>query len=141
VSTKPGQVQINSPKTPKGKRNIKLTQAAIQALQGHQRQGEWTFSSSVGTSINSHNLTSRSWKPLLKKAGLPSDIRFHDLRHTAATLLLSKGIHPKIVQELLGHSTISSTLDTYSHMLPNMQKEAVRAMEDMLSDDLSESAP
>jgi len=54
------------------------------------------------------------------------------MRHTAATLLLTKGVHPKIVQEMLGHSTISITLDTYSHVLPNLQKEAVKAMEDLI---------
>jgi integrase len=60
-------------------------------------------------------------------------VRFHDLRHTCATLLLSKGFHPKIVQELLGHATVSITLDTYSHVLPNMQGEAASAMESALS--------
>ena len=78
-----------------------------------------------------HNLHHRSWRPLLKKTALPLDTRFHDLRHTCATLLLTKGVHPKIVQELLGHSSISITLDTYSHVLPNMQEKAVRAMEDI----------
>lgn len=73
-------------------------------------------------------------KNVLRKASLP-EIRFHDLRHTCATLLLSKGIHPKIVQEILGHSTISITLDTYSHVLPNMQEGAVRAMEGIFKDD------
>jgi integrase len=56
----------------------------------------------------------------LKRAGLP-DIRFHDLRHTSATLLLSAGIHPKIVQERLGHAQISVTMDTYSHVLASLQ--------------------
>jgi len=60
------------------------------------------------------------FKPLLKRAGLP-DIRFHDLRHTSATLLLSAGIHPKIVQERLGHAQISVTMDTYSHVLASLQ--------------------
>jgi integrase len=55
-----------------------------------------------------HNLHNRSWKPLLKQTGLP-DIRFHDLRHRCATLLLSKGVHPKLVQELMGHSSIEIT--------------------------------
>lgn len=53
------------------------------------------------------------------------DIRFHDLRHSAATLLLSVGVHPKVVQEMLGHNHISMTLDVYSHVLPNMQQDAV----------------
>ena len=56
-------------------------------------------------------------------------IRFHDLRHTAATIMLSQGVHPKIVQERLGHSTISMTLDTYSHVLPTMQKEAAEKLD------------
>ncbi len=57
--------------------------------------------------------------------------RFHDLRHTCATLLLTKGVHPKVVQELLGHSSISITLDTYSHVLPTMQEKAVAAMDEI----------
>ncbi len=78
------------------------------------------------------NLTTRSFKPLLERAGLPRSVRLHDLRHTCATLLLGKGVHPKIVQELLGHATTAITLDTYSHVLPNMQGEAVAAMESAL---------
>jgi integrase len=70
--------------------------------------------------------------PLLKRTDLPR-IRFHDLRHTCATLLLSKGTHPKIVQEMLGHANISMTMDTYSHILPDMQEKAVSAMDDVLS--------
>jgi len=70
-------------------------------------------------------------KALLKKADLP-DIRFHDLRHSSATLLLSAGIHPKVVQEILGHSQISMTMDIYSHVLPNMQHEAMKKLNDMI---------
>jgi integrase len=66
-----------------------------------------------------------------KKAGLP-DIRFHDLRHTCATILLSKGKHPKYVQALLGHATVAITLDTYSHVLPGMDDGLAEAMEDAL---------
>jgi integrase len=68
---------------------------------------------------------------LLKKAGLPL-IRFHDLRHTAATVLLSLHVHPKVVQELLGHSQIGITLDTYSHVLPDLQRDATAAFERLL---------
>ena len=64
------------------------------------------------------------------KRNLP-DVRFHDLRHTCATLLLGKGVHPKIVQEMLGHATITQTMDTYGHVLPTMQEKAVAAMEDI----------
>jgi integrase len=61
-------------------------------------------------------------------------IRFHDLRHTAATLLFVQGIHPKVVSEMLGHASVSITLDLYSHVLPNMQREAVGRMDALLSD-------
>jgi integrase len=127
--------RIESPKTLKGKRSIRLTQISITVLRKHQRTGEWIFSTKVGTPVSAHNLHNHSWKPLLKKTTLPLNTRFHDLRHTCATLLLTKGVLPKIVQELLGHSSISITLDTYSHVLPNMQGEAVRAMEDIFEDD------
>ncbi len=82
--------------------------------------------------MNAKNLTARSFKPILTRAKLPN-IRLHDLRHTCATLLLSKGVHPKFVQELLGHATISITLDTYSHVLPSMGDQAATAMEAALS--------
>ena len=71
----------------------------------------------------------KAWKPLLRRARLP-DIRFHDLRHTCATLLLTKGVHPKVVSELLGHSSIAITLDTYSHVIPGLGDAAASAMED-----------
>jgi integrase len=60
-------------------------------------------------------------------------MRFHDLRHTCATLLLTKNVNPKVVSEMLGHASIAITLDTYSHVLPNMQNEAAKAMEDTLT--------
>ena len=91
------------------------------------------FASGVGTPINCHNLLHRSFKPLLENAGLPHSVRFHDLRHTCATLLLGKGVHPKLVQELLGHSKVSITLDTYSHVLPGMSDRTASAMDDALS--------
>jgi integrase len=90
------------------------------------------FTSEAGTPINPSNLRERSFAPLLKEAALPH-IRFHDLRHTCATLLLSKGVHPKFVQELLGHATIAITLDTYSHVLPSMGDQTARVMQDVLS--------
>jgi integrase len=69
---------------------------------------------------------------LLKRARLPQ-IGFHDLRHTCATQLLSKNVNPKVVSEMLEHATIAITLDTYSHVLPNMQESAAKAMEEALS--------
>jgi len=76
-------------------------------------------------------LRSSFW-PLLAKAGVPK-IRFHDLRHSAASLLLSMGTHPKIVQELLGHSNISMTLDTYSHTIPSLQADAMSRLNTLLT--------
>lgn len=122
---------VNAPKTARSSRSVRLTSEAIRALSEHQSGGEWVFSTRVGTSLSTHNLHNRSWKPLLKKAGLP-DIRFHELRHTCATQLLTKGVHPKIVQEMLGNSSITITLDLYSHVLPDMQEKAVKAMNDIL---------
>ena len=68
----------------------------------------------------------------LRKAGLDRHVRVHDLRHTAATLALGEGIHPKVVQEMLGHSTISLTMDVYSHVLPTLQQDAADRMDDVL---------
>ena len=73
-----------------------------------------------------------AFQRVLKDAGLPR-IRFHDFRHTAATLLLGRGVHPKIVSEMLGHSTIAITLDTYSHVLPGIAREASSHMSSLVS--------
>jgi integrase len=141
-----GKVKVGDLKTAKSRRSIRLTRAAADALRGHlERQlaemermgslyqpGGLVFATESGTLINPSNLRNRSFKPLLKRASLP-DICFHDLRHTCATLLLSQDTHPKLVQELLGHATIAMTLDTYSHFLPSMGDQTVRAMEAALS--------
>jgi integrase len=141
-----GKTILGDLKTPKSRRSVRLARAAAEALRGHlERQleeiermgslyqpGGLVFATESGTLINPSNLRNRSFKPLLKRAGLP-DICFHDLRHTCATLLLSQGTHPKLVQELLGHATIAMTLDTYSHFLPSMGDQTVRAMEAALS--------
>jgi len=94
-------------------------------------ENDLIFPSSVGTPMEPRNLV-RTFKALLKQAAVP-EVRFHDLRHTAATLMLEQGVHPKIVQERLGHSQISLTLDTYSHVLPGMQDEAVRKIDGLLA--------
>ena len=73
---------------------------------------------------------SGAWRRKLRQAGLPP-VRFHDLRHAHATLMLQHGIHPKIVSERLGHASIGITLDTYSHVLPSMQAEAAQAVDDI----------
>jgi integrase len=75
----------------------------------------------------------RHYRPLLKRLDLPP-VRFHDLRHTAATLLLLQGVHPKVVSEMLGHASVSITLDLYSHVLPDMQRDAMEAMARLFGD-------
>jgi integrase len=138
-------LSFTAPKRGKA-RVVRLTDMATAALEAHReaqneeraRAGSlWqetglVFTSITGTPVDVGNLTYRSFRPLLKRTDLPR-IRFHDLRHTCATLLLSKGTHPKIVQEMLGHANISMTMDTYSHVLPDMQEKAVSAMDDVLS--------
>jgi integrase len=92
----------------------------------------FVFCTAKGTLINPSNLRKRSFAPLLVRAGLPH-MTFHQLRHTAATILLLKNVNPKVVSEMLGHASIAITLDTYSHVLPNMQDSAVAAMEEAFS--------
>jgi integrase len=100
---------------------------------GDRYQGQGlVFTTDTGGPINPSNLRQRSFAPLLTRVGLPH-MRFHYLRHTCATLLLSRGVHPKFVQELLGHATIAITLDTYSHVMPSMGDAAARALEDALA--------
>ena len=74
----------------------------------------------------------KAWHRLNVKDGVPL-IRFHDLRHTAASLLLTRGVHRKVVQETLGHATIATTMDTYSHVAPSLHREAATLMDDILS--------
>jgi integrase len=140
-----GRLLLGEPKTKKSRRTIQLTEAAVRALREHlsrqmreiERLGDLyqdeghVFTSEGGTLINPSNLRQRSFFPLLKRARLPK-IRFHDLRHTCATVLLCRNVHPKYVQELLGHSNIAITLDTYSHVLPSMGDHVAKAMEDVV---------
>ena len=146
LTTAKGGPVLAAPKTKGSRRSVKLTQSAIEALKSHLKRqlGEidragslWQengliFASESGAPLDRRTVTSHRFKPLLKRAGLPS-VRFHDLRHTCATLLLTRNVNPKIVSEMLGHSTIAITLDTYSHVLPNMRDQAAAAMEDALS--------
>ncbi len=123
--------EFAAPKTAKSRRRIRLTAGSVGALRAH-RKGQleermrlsslWrdhglVFSSTVGTPLNHRNVA-RAFKGLLKRASLPETMRLYDLRHTCATLLLARNVHPKYLQELLGHASITLTLDTYSHVLP-----------------------
>ncbi len=91
---------------------------------------DYVFCTLAGTHLRPGHVVDE-FKKLLKKAGLPA-IRFHDLRHSAATLLLSLGVHAKVVQEMLGHTQISMTMDIYSHVLPSMQQDAVSKLNNLL---------
>jgi hypothetical protein len=129
---------------------IRVTRIAVEVLKRHvRRQAEekmkleslyrdegLVFASGIGTPLDAQNIVNRSYKPLLESAGLPSN-RFHDLRHTCATLLLAKAIHPKFVQALLGHASISITMDLYSHWAPAMGDQAAATMEDVLQEAIS----
>jgi integrase len=139
-----GYVMGAATKSGKG-RHIRLIPRAVEALKRHRasqakeklkvgglyRDQDLVFAGEGGNPINPSNLRNRSFKPLLERAGLPR-ITFHDLRHTCASLLFQRNVHPKFVQELLGHASVAITLDTYSHMLPGMGSEAADAMESAL---------
>ena len=135
----------SEPKSARSRRSIALTPGAVQALSRHrQRQiayrletihweeNDLVFADELGRHLDRFNFVKRSFQPLLERAGLPR-VRFHDLRHTAATLLLGQGVHPKIVSEMLGHSSVTLTLDLYSHVTPTMQEQAAERMEAVLS--------
>jgi len=89
------------------------------------------FATQVGAPLEPSNIDRRSFKPLLKEVGLP-DVRFHDLRHTCATLLLAKEVNPKFVQELLGHADVGLTLNTDLHYLPSMGEQTALFVEGAL---------
>lgn len=133
---------LTEPKSAKSRRVVTLPAVAVAALKKHKvrqmeerlRLGEvwqdlgFVFTTPIGTPQDASNLLKHSFYPLLEKAGVPR-IRFHDLRHTCATVLLAQGVHPKLVQEQLGHSQISLTLDTYSHVMPDMKREVAAKMD------------
>lgn len=143
--TKANGIGFSDPKTSKARRTIPLPVSVVDELRRHRTAQleqrllagqDWTdldlvFPNAVGKPIEKQNLMRRSFKPLLERAGLPP-IRFHDLRHSAATLMLSQGDNPKVVQERLGHAAIGITLDVYSHVLPSMQRESADKLDAFL---------
>lgn len=128
---------FNPPKRKSSRRTVRLTQTAIQTLREHRKRqlGEGTsggglvFTNKAGNPISGTNLYHRDWRRLLKRAGVSEDFTFHTCRHTFATTLLRANVHPKQVQEALGHATITQTLDTYSHLMPDMQQRVTDALE------------
>lgn len=122
---------ITEPKTEKARRSLKLPDFVYDALTKHldsqNRNQGLMFTTSNGTPYSPRNFF-RDFKEQLEAAGLPN-IRFHDLRHTTATLLLSQNVHPKVVQEILGHSQISLTMDVYSHVIPSVMDDALKFLD------------
>jgi integrase len=141
-----GWVVGASTKSGQGRR-VRLSRQAASALKDHRKRqleerlrlaGLWqdqglVFPNETGSLFNPSNLRNRSFKRIKTRANVREDLRFHDLRHTCATLLLSEGVNVKVVSELLGHASITITLNTYSHVLPDMQDSAADAMEAALS--------
>lgn len=140
-----GRWWLGEPKTSKSRRSIDLTEATMAVMRTHRRRQaerllaighrvrdqDLIFTDAAGEPLHGRHVTNRSFYRILEDAALPR-IRFHDLRHTAATLMLAGGVNPKIVSEMLGHATVTMTLDTYSHVLPTMQAEAVRKLDIIL---------
>jgi integrase len=89
------------------------------------------FTTGKGTPLEAQNVVNRYFKPLLKRVELPN-IRWHDLRHTYATLLLARGTHPTYVQKALGHASVQLTLDRYSHWMPSMGRNTAQGIDEAL---------
>src|SRR5262249_35338256 len=140
-----GALSIEEVKTEAGRRQIHLSAQATEALRQHQlrqlaerakvglvwREHDLVFCNILGGAIAVSNFRRQSFAPLVRAAGVPY-IRPYDMRHTAATLLLLAGIHPKVVSEMLGHSSVTITLAVYSHVLPMLQREAAVVMYHLL---------
>jgi integrase len=140
-----GKLQMVEPKTERSRRVLPLPETVLSALRAHRsRQLEeklllgpqWpktglVFSSSIGTPLEPRNVV-RKFHSLLKKAELPY-FRFHDLRHACASLLLAQGVPARTVMDILGHSQISLTMNTYAHVMPAMKQDAMDLMESILS--------
>jgi integrase len=139
------RLHIRESKTDAGVRTLVLPLSLVDTLGEHWRfqQQErlvqdvnWkehglVFPSEVGTPLSARNLV-RHFKGILKKAGLPEKVRFHDLRHSCASFLIAKGVNPRVVMEILGHSQISVTMNTYAHVFSDVQEEAVEGVSELL---------
>lgn len=134
-----GVFDVDTPKTGSSRRVVTLPAMAVDALISHKARmmaagtlhSEWVFHDSNGGPLRRQNVKRRHFDVILKSAGLPH-VRFHDIRHTAATVLLQMGENPKVVQERLGHSRVSTTLDVYSHVMPGMQEQAASKLDELL---------
>ncbi len=134
-----GKLAVKDVKTKRGRRTITLAASTVEILLEHRKQmmaagfaGGPVFPASNGRYLRLTNVHTYSFKPLLKRAGLPN-IRLYDLRHTCATLLLQDGENVKVVSERLGHSSVTMTLDVYAHVMEGMQEQAATRMEGILN--------
>jgi integrase len=126
---------------PKGRRSrrIDLSEHDIQLLQAHHERhltrytSDWVFTDTEGKALQRHNFRHRAWRQIVRDAGL-EPLRFHDLRHTAATLSLAEGVPLKVVQERLGHASAKMTLDVYAKSVPSLQQKAAEQMTDIFGD-------
>jgi integrase len=127
---------VYPPKTPRSRRTIKLPQIALDALKRHARNNDgakgWLFPTKHGNPVDAHNFIHRPWKRMLRKAGLPETTRYHDLRHGAASLLLSQNVPVPVVSNYLGHADPSITLRVYAHMIEGMDEIAATVMDAVL---------
>jgi integrase len=141
-----GSYYIGEPKTSRSRRNVPLSPQLLDILRHHlSRQAEerlkagpeyddngFLFATALGQPLRQHNVIVRHFKPILKKAELSQSIRLYDLRHSSASVLLEAGTHPKVVADRLGHSSVTITLDTYSHVTPTLQKNASLKIANMI---------
>ena len=126
--------RLEEPKSHRSRRLVELSTGAFEALRRRRQANPsigFVFARVDGSPL-SVTTTWKRWRRLLAAAKV-RPVRFHDARHTAATLLLSRGVHPKVVSEMLGHSTVAITLDVYSHVTPAMHREAARVMDEILT--------
>jgi len=135
---------LAEPKSRRSRRQVELSKVAIEALRQHKttaiksalaagrpyEKDGFVFQRERGRPMTGTRVWKR-WHALLKLAGVPH-MPFHSTRHSAASLLLGRGVHPKIVSEMLGHSTVAITLDVYSHVTPAMHREAAKVMDDLM---------
>lgn len=141
-----GKLFLTPPKSKKSRRLIDMPQHAKTALEAHQRRqlaaghigAGFVFTNASGGALRRSHVGADSYKPLLKRAGLRS-IRFHDLRHTHATLCLLAGENPLSVSQRLGHSSVNLTLDRYSHVLPSVKTDAAIKWDSIIGEAIAEN--
>lgn len=146
-----GSYVLTQPKSAKSRRTIALSPSSVLTLMAHKegqeairtmlgvplKDDDFVFSTLEGKPLRP-NTVSRAWVMLATRAGLKV-IRLHDARHTHASLMLKQGVHPKIVQERLGHASVQITLDTYSHVAPGLQEAAAETFDKLVSPKYNEA--